>query len=48
MSELLTVQGLTAAFFNKKHRTEVLHGISFSIEEGEILALLEKVVQGRV
>lgn len=47
MKDLLAVQGLHLAFHKRKKRTEILHGIDFSIAEGEIFGIVGESGSGK-
>ncbi len=44
---LLSVQDLTLAFQSKQSNTEVVHGISFSVKEGEIIGIVGESGSGK-
>ncbi|MGN0505067.1 MAG: dipeptide ABC transporter ATP-binding protein [Lachnospiraceae bacterium] len=47
MGNLLTVQGLRVTFFKKKQSVEILHGIDFSIKEGELFGIVGESGSGK-
>ena len=47
MENLLTVQGLRVNFKKKKQGAEVLHGIDFSIKEGELFGIVGESGSGK-
>ncbi len=47
MKKRLSVQNLTVAFENRKETTGVIHGISFDMEEGEVVGIVGESGSGK-